>query len=749
MTRIVQSSDEHLGALWRDLNAGVMCLAALRDADGNVVDFIWRAVNPYAERLVNQEASTLVGARLLEVFPGNAPSGLFAAYVSVVESGEPKTVEQYYPHDGFDRWFSVRATRDGDDGLLVVFTDVTSAKAATRDVHELLGHLGEACIVVDKTWRVRWINEKAQAAFGNLTSGLPVFEGLPLHLHVRLDEHGHRALQSGARETFRDRLGPLPIEVQLYPTDSGLLIFFADATAQEDERRSTEMLVTLGRCIERGMASGGLEASLSEAFTRLGTFVRLVWDESSGDGFDRWLVRTAADEREPARARVYRLGTHSPRPWGAPNTAGLADVCELAVFPLFGQVARGGLAIGRHDETDRFTPRQIEALEEAARRVTVALDLRSLLQVARQESDRARTAMRARDDFLAAVTHELRAPLGAILGAVSLLEGSSHQDRARAVEIVERSARTQLEMVEDLLAFAAPASEADARPLDLAEVCDHALRDNQADAAAARVTLESEVPRGSIVLGDDSVARALQQLLANAIRFSKPGETVRLVARRWQSSLRLTLEEHGLGLTSAELEGLFQPFRRRDRPSARVVGLGLGLAVARRDIEALGGRLWAESAGPEQGTSFVVELPIAPLRSDTGERPRVPAVLEGVQVLVVDDEEDARWIVAQLLEREGAFVRTVASASEARRELAAWRPDVLVSDLGMPGEDGLTFLSAWREDERGPRLPALAVTAYAAESDAARARAAGFDAHLGKPVSPKALVETIARLARG
>ncbi|MCB9612801.1 MAG: response regulator [Sandaracinus sp.] len=749
MTRIVQSSDEHLGALWRDLNAGVMCLAALRDADGNVVDFIWRAVNPYAERLVDREASELVGARMLEIFPGNVPSGLFDFYVSVVESGEPKTVEQYYPHDGFDRWFSVRATCDGDDGLLVVFTDVTSAKAATRDVHELLGHLGEACIVVDKTWRVRWINEKAQAAFGDLTSGLPVFEGLPAHLHVRLDEHGHRALQSGARETFRDRLGPLPIEVQLYPTDSGLLIFFADATAQEDERRSTEMLVTLGRCIERGMASGGLEASLSEAFTRLGTFVRLVWDESSGDGFDRWLVRTAADEREPARARVYRLGTHSPRPWGAPNTAGLADVCELAVFPLFGQVARGGLAIGRHDETDRFTPRQIEALEEAARRVTVALDLRSLLQVARQESDRARTAMRARDDFLAAVTHELRAPLGAILGAVSLLEGSSHQDRARAVEIVERSARTQLEMVEDLLAFAAPASEADARPLDLAEVCDHALRDNQADAAAARVTLESEVPRGSIVLGDDSVARALQQLLANAIRFSKPGETVRLVARRWQSSLRLTLEEHGLGLTSAELEGLFQPFRRRDRPSARVVGLGLGLAVARRDIEALGGRLWAESAGPEQGTSFVVELPIAPLRSDTGERPRVPAVLEGVQVLVVDDEEDARWIVAQLLEREGAFVRTVASASEARRELAAWRPDVLVSDLGMPGEDGLTFLSAWREDERGPRLPALAVTAYAAESDAARARAAGFDAHLGKPVSPKALVETIARLARG
>jgi len=256
--------------------------------------------------------------------------------------------------------------------------------------------------------------------------------------------------------------------------------------------------------------------------------------------------------------------------------------------------------------------------------------------------------------------------------------------------------------------------------------------------------------------------RHLDNWIGDAVSCSQKCDTVKYVARPWHSSLRIEVADHGAGLASDALESIFVPFRRRDRRRQRADGLGLDLEIARRLVESIGGEVWADSGGPGRGTTFIVELPVAPLRSDASElatsTPRSRGSLDdgpgrdldGLRVLVVEDEDDARWLLALLLERAGALVETAASAAEADTLVATNRPAILLSDIGMAGEDGLSFISRLRARERTEGiepLPAVAVSAYSSTDDRVRALRAGFDAHLGKPVDAQELMAVVTRLA--
>jgi CheY-like chemotaxis protein/two-component sensor histidine kinase len=291
---------------------------------------------------------------------------------------------------------------------------------------------------------------------------------------------------------------------------------------------------------------------------------------------------------------------------------------------------------------------------------------------------------------------------------------------------------------------------------DLGEIVQSAV-DSFGPLARARGVTITFVAAPSLVpvLGDAArLQQVIGNLLSNALKFTLSGGRVEIVARRAGSTVEIVVSDTGAGISPEFLPFVFDRFRQGDSTTTRLHGgLGLGLSIARHLVELHGGTIRAESAGENRGARFTIVLPIrarAEGPASTSERPAMPPVaLSGVRVLVVDDQEEARTLLHAVLATAGARVDGVSSAGEARRLIAVQRPDVLVSDIGMPSEDGYDLIRSIRQDDDAhglPRLPSIAVTAYARDDDRDRALAAGYDRHVSKPVDPDTLLETIATL---
>lgn len=385
---------------------------------------------------------------------------------------------------------------------------------------------------------------------------------------------------------------------------------------------------------------------------------------------------------------------------------------------------------------------------------------------ARQEAEEAN---QLKDEFLATVSHELRTPLTAILGWVQLLR-TGHLPaprRERALETMERNARAQGQLIEDLLDVSRIMSgklRLDVKPVDLSAVVQQALDSVRPAADARGIHVEATVDTSSSVMGDTHrLQQVVWNLLSNAVKFTPRGGHVRLVVARQDSLVELTVEDTGQGIPAAFLPHVFERFRQADSGTTRKTGgLGLGLSIVRHIVEMHGGTVSAASEGEGQGASFRVRLPLSvtqrrgPAAVPTTSRPPVPgpatappSELGGVRVLVVDDEEDARELLSTLLEENGASVLTAGSAAEGLQVIEAERPDVLVSDIGMPGTDGYGFIERVRAlpEEKGGRTPAVAITAYARSEDRTRVLRAGFQSHVPKPVEPVELLAVLASLA--
>ena len=387
-------------------------------------------------------------------------------------------------------------------------------------------------------------------------------------------------------------------------------------------------------------------------------------------------------------------------------------------------------------------------------------------QAAREE---AQAASLTKDSFLAIVSHELRAPLNAILGWANILRSGKADEATRnhAAETIERSASIQQKLIEDLLDSARIARgqlRVDVQPVDLKAVIEAAIDVMHPAAEAKGIEIHQTFAMDSeIISGDpDRLHQIVSNLLSNAIKFTPKGGRVEIRFERADPHARITVTDTGKGINPEYLPYVFDRFHQADGSSTRRhSGLGLGLSLVRHLVELHGGTVSAESAGEGLGATFTVNLPLRAVRPQPREPIPVRAgesspvcedsVLDGVWVLVVDDEPDARELVATLLEQYGARVTPVSSAAEAMAVLTAdgWRrPDVLVSDVSMPETDGYALIGRVRElpADKGGRIPAVALTAYGRAIDRIRALSAGFHMHLPKPVEPAELATVIASL---
>jgi CheY-like chemotaxis protein/nitrogen-specific signal transduction histidine kinase len=366
---------------------------------------------------------------------------------------------------------------------------------------------------------------------------------------------------------------------------------------------------------------------------------------------------------------------------------------------------------------------------------------------------------RLKDEFLSTLGHELRAPLNAILGWSRLLEAGrlSNEEVRRGGETIARNVRALAQLVDDLLDLSGIVSgkiRLDSEETDLGEIVQAALETMQSTADAKGVVLRKTLhPSAALVFGDP---RRLQQivwnLLSNAVKFTPRGGTVTTTLARANGNWEVRVMDTGIGLTPDRLPYVFDPYKQVDPASKREYpGLGLGLAIVRQLVELHGGRVWAVSAGGGQGSSFHVLLPrVAPREEASGvDGGRTPqrVNLQGVRVLVVDDEADTLELTRRVLGNHRALVATAATVDAALSALGNFEADVLISDLAMPGRDGYELIRAVRQSHGPDALPAAALTAFARPEDAVRARDAGFQIHLAKPVEPEELVRVVAHLA--
>lgn len=394
-------------------------------------------------------------------------------------------------------------------------------------------------------------------------------------------------------------------------------------------------------------------------------------------------------------------------------------------------------------------------------------DLVARLAQAEKERADAVDANKAKDEFLAMLSHELRAPLGSILIWTQLLRTGGLDEAAtlRALGMIERSTETLEHFIEDLLDISriiAGKLSLEVRPTDLGSVVDAAIEEAQPAADAKSIRLSAELDRDLPPTSGDHarLQQVVRNLLTNAIKFTPEGGSVQVQLDHVDGRARIRVTDTGVGIPRDYLSSVFERFRQIDSTSSRSHrGLGLGLAIVRHLVELHGGSVTADSPGQGLGSTFTVLLPlVSALVAPVPLEPAPPSgdwtlddrALDGIRVLLVDDEEDARESLRVLLERSGAVVLAVKSAAEALAGIEEFRPHVLLSDIAMPEEDGYRLIHKVRalDPVRGGATPAAALTAYASREDRRTALLAGYQDHVAKPPDPPRLIALLARLAR-
>lgn len=447
------------------------------------------------------------------------------------------------------------------------------------------------------------------------------------------------------------------------------------------------------------------------------------------------------------------------------------------IVPLLREGGRpiGAMSFIYADSGRRYSAEDLSFAEDFARRAVLAIDnARAASEVeaarAREQAmrERAELASVAKDHFLATVSHELRTPLNVILGWAVVLREREQElgpEVQRALSVIERNARAQARLIEDVLDLSRISSgklSLNLGPVHIGEAVRMAALNLRPAAEAKGIALivegAIEQPQLMINADGDRVQQVLWNLLTNALKFTPKGGSIAISVERVGSEIRVRVKDTGEGMSAAVLPHVFEPFRQADASTTRRHGgLGLGLSLVNQIVAAHGGTVEASSPGTGHGSTFLVRLPArAATAAVKSLSPRKAAALRmgaagplsGVAIVVVDDEQDARELVGEAFSSAGATVHLAASAEEALALVTRVRPAALVSDIGMPHEDGYALMRRLRElpAEQGGQIPALALTAYAQPEDAERAFEAGYQRHVAKPVDPLTLVDLVAGL---
>ncbi len=462
------------------------------------------------------------------------------------------------------------------------------------------------------------------------------------------------------------------------------------------------------------------------------------------------VVRTGkAEIFEEISDSVLEHAVSDPETLRIIRTLGLAS--SMCIPLHVGGRAVGAMTLVAAESKRHFGASELALAEELARRASMAIDNARAYREAQE-------ANRLKDDFLATMSHELRTPLNAILGWSTMLRTKPGIDAKRALDTIERNARAQVRLIDEVLDISRIMNgklQLELQSVDLAGVF-RASVDVVAPAALAKgIMLDVRTVDPCPFYGD---AGRLQQvfwnLLSNAIKFTPKGGRVEARLTRVGSQVELTITDNGGGIRSDFLPVMFQRFRQADSSTTRTEGgLGIGLAIVGHLVQLHGGTVTAHSAGEGKGATFIVALPIRVLSAEEPRPTPTDSVLSkplaGLRVLVCEDDADSRALLHELLSSEGATVRLAAAAGEAMDGLREFRPDVFVSDIGLPVVDGYSLIRQIRQlsGEQGGWTPAIALTAYAGAEDARRAFEAGFQSHMTKPVDPNELAARVAAIA--
>lgn len=579
--------------------------------------------------------------------------------------------------------------------------------------------------------------------------------------------------------------------------------------ALNEETRILELLNKTGSMIASKLETQSLVQSVTDAGRELtgAEFAAFFYNVTNANGESYMLYTLSGAPREafekfglPRNSPVFEVTfrgsgilrsddiTKDPRYGRMPPHHGMPkghlpvrSYLAVPVVSRSGDVI-GGLFFG-HSDVGVFTERAERLAAGIAAQAAVAIDNARLYERVKKASEErealldaekaaradAERASRLKDDFLATLSHELRTPLNAILGWSQILRAKAVEDAdlAEGLDVIERNTRVQTQLIEDLLDMSRIVSgkiRLEVQQVDLGDVIKAAVASvrHGADAKEIRIQMVLD-PLAGPVRGDPArLQQCFWNLLSNAVKFTPKQGRIQVTLERVNSHLEVCVTDNGQGISPEFLPHLFERFRQADASTTRRHGgLGLGLSIVKHLVELHGGTVRAKSAGEGQGSTFCIELPLMVVHSreqhSSRAHPRAHAhadhhvdhpSLAGVTVLAVDDEADARHLIKRVLEDCGARVLVAASGEEALELLKQTRPNMIISDIGMPGEDGYAFIHKVRalSDTEGGNIPAAALTAFARSEDRTRALRAGFQTHVAKPVEPAELTAVVASL---
>jgi PAS domain S-box-containing protein len=696
--------------------------------------------------------------------------------------GRSETTRWHRRKDG-SRFFSngVTLALFNDDGSVQgyakVARDETPRRLAEDELQDARIRL-EAAVAAGNVgtwiWDIQSDRVLADASLATLL-GVP-FErkGAPLDDYIRAIHPNDRARVQADIEKALDARGFYVTEYRVAPSDGPVRWLEARGQVQVDENGEPSLLPGVVFDITPRKAAEEAALESERQFAVLADSIpQLAW-MTDATGWIFWYNRRWYDYTGTTFDEMQGWGwqkVHHPDE--------VERVTErFKQFLISGEAWEDTFPLRGRDGKFRWFLSRAMPIRDAEGRVVRWFGTNTDIEEWRLAREAAEQANRIKDEFLATLSHELRTPLNAILGWANLLRSNTLDSAttAQGLETIERNARLQSKLIEDILDVSRIMSgkiALDLQQVELAHVVEAALDSVRPTAGARDISLTLELsPEPGLIKGD---AARLQQiiwnLLSNAIKFTPRGGSVRVALGRVESLVQVTVSDSGQGIAPEFLPHVFDRFRQADSSSTRQhSGLGLGLSIVRQLVELHGGTVWAESEGIGHGATFCVQFPLAavalPAHESTSEvAPVAPqksaepiAVpqrecvqqLTGLRVLVVDDEADARSLIRTVLEGCGAMVRTAASAPEAMALFTQSDFNFLVSDIGMPGEDGYTLLTRLREfcAAQGRTLPpAIALTAFARSEDRIRALRTGFAMHVPKPVEPAELIAVVASVA--